>query len=806
MGEIKFAVRVLRKQPGFTAAVVATLALGIGSAVTVFSVVDAWLLRPLNFPRADRLVIGLGATRERPADPAIFSLYRDYLAWKARTRSFERMSAAFRRAYLMTGGGEPTTALGLAVTGDFFATLGVQPLIGRSLSDRDLANPAVAVLSYGLWSRQFGASNAVLGTRVTLNGVPHEIVGVMPREFDVRLLDPGAFELWTPLETGETAYRPGGAGPVAVVARLRDGVSLDTAAAEGEAIRREVESAYTTDVARYVVQLASLQADNTRTVRTTLVTVSGAVGCLVMIACMNVGTLLLGRGVARTREAAIRAAIGSGRARLVRQFLVEALLLTAAGGLLGVALSAGAVRLFEAANPLGILPAHPVTIDLRVLGFAVFLTAATAIACGVVPAFRTAAVDPGDALRDGGERSSGTRTQRTQAVLLASQLAGSVVLLVATTLLVRTFVRLQHEPLGFDAANLTVVSLALPIDEYGSSAKRNAFVEQVAERLAARPAVVSVAAGTSPPLSSGAPVSVRATADDIGDPLRISAQEISIGFFKTLGIPLIAGRDFGAADTPTGPAVAVLNEAAAQMMFGATAGAVGRRFRIGSRAWRDVVGVVANTKSSFYNTLEWLDKPVIYLPAPQAFSTIADPTVRSFGVHLHVRSRRQLAMSEVRDAVSSIGARAAITKVTTASDAVSEATRQPAFRVVLLGWFAAASLVLAAIGVYGLVSQGVAQRMREIGIRLALGAGGIEIITAVTRQAVITAAMGAAGGVVLAFALSRTLEAVVYGVRATDASSFAVAAFVLLAVAAIAALLPALRATGVNPVQILRRE
>jgi predicted permease len=806
--DVAYGFRLLRRNPAFSAVVLATLAAGIGATVTVFSIVDAWLLRPLAFPHAERLVIGLAATRERPADPAVFLPYRSYLAWKVRSRSFDEVSATFRRAYLISGSGDSTTAMGMVVTEEFFRTFGLAPERGRTLSAADAAGPAAVVLSHGLWQRQFGGADGVIGTHVTLNGVSHEIVGVMPREFDVRQLDQArGFELWTMFKPGEAGYAADGMGPVAIVGRLREGVTLAAAQAELSTIHRDVEAGYAENFSRFVVHLTTIQGDNTRTVIATLMTVSGAAGCLLLIACMNVGTLLIGRGLARAREAAIRAAIGSGRGRLVRQFLTESLLFSAIGGACGVALAFAATRLFAAWNPLDTLPAAPIRIDLRVVAFAGVVTAAATVISGLAPALRVGAVDPNEALRAGGERgSSGARSPRVQSALLAAQMAVSVVLLVATTLLVRTFIRLENEPLGFDASNLTIASVALPVDEYDSGTKRNAFTRQLAEAIAALPGVQRVAAGTSPPLSSGAPVPVRTGADDSTAPLRISAQDVTADFFDTLGIAVVAGRGFEARDSATSPAVLVVNESAARVMFGSSAAAVGRRVRLGPSSWREIVGVVQNTRSAFYNTLEWVTNPVIYLPAAQAFDAIRDPTVRSFGVHLYIRTGVPLSIAEIKRVARSLNARVAVTGVGTASTAIAGATKQPAFRMALLGWFAAASLALAAIGVYGLVVQSVARRLREIGIRLALGADANRVLWTIARSTLGAGVVGLLCGSLAAFALANTMKSVLYGVAATDAWSFVASGAALLAVTALAAIVPARRATRIDPARVLRAD
>ena len=493
--DLTHGTRLLRRNPGFSAIVVATLAIAIGATVTVFSFVDAWLFRPLNFPDAERLVIAFAARPERPAEPAVWLPYRVYRECKERSGSFTSVSAAFVRDVTLTTEADAQSLLGLAVTPEFFRTFGVSPLIGRTLSEGDVNGPAAVVLTYGLWQRLFGGANDVIGTAIMLSGQPYEIVGVMPREFETRVLDM-RFDFWTPLRRAETGYGPGGAGPVAVIGRLRKGISIGAARSELAAIARESESAYTLNFNRFVVNLASLQVDNTRTVRATLLTVSAAVVSLLLIAAMNVGTLLLGRGLVRMREAAIRAAIGSGRARLVRQFMTESLLIALVGGIAGLALSAAAMRLFVAWNPLGTLPANAIRLDLRALAAAGVAMAATTIVCGLIPALRISNADPHDALRAGGERGpAGAPGQRAQVVMLVAQMAGCVVMLVATTLLIRTFMRLQAEPLGFEPRGLSVANVILPNDPFDSSAKRNLYYGQLADRLLALPGVLAVAAG-----------------------------------------------------------------------------------------------------------------------------------------------------------------------------------------------------------------------------------------------------------------------------------------------------------------------
>ena len=806
--DLTHGARLLRRSPGFAAVVITTLALAIGATVTVFSIVDTWLFRPLNFPDSKRLVIAFGANPDRPAEPAVWMPYRAYLGWKEQSRSFASVSAAFFHGATVITPADTRSALGLDVSPDFFQTLGVHPLLGRTLGEPDVSGPPAVVLSHGFWLRQFAGSPGVIGTSVTLGDIPHEVVGVMPREFDVRILDrPEGVEFWTPFRTGRAGYVPGGMGPVAIIGRLREGVAISSARAEVADMTRAIESGYAVNFNQFVVNLSSLQEDNTRTVRSTLLTVSAAVYGLLLIAAMNVGALTLGRGIGRIRETAIRAALGSGRARLYRQFFAESLLVSVLGGLCGLGLAVAAVKLFIAWNPLATLPARPIQLDLRSMAVAVGATLMTTVICGIVPALRVSAANPHDALRAGGERATASRrTERAQTMLLAGQMAVSVVVLVAATLLTRTFLRLQEEPLGFDSQNLWVASMTLPNDPFDTADERNAYFHQLDERVRSIPGVSGVAASTSPPLNSGPPVTVNTGADDSPRAPRISGQDVTTDFFTTLDIPLLAGRVFDTRDTASGAPVVIFNARASQQIFGAPAAAVGEHVRLGSGPWREVVGVVGNVRSSFFNTLEWRTDPILYRPSAQAFSTVDDPSATSFGFSLHIRSTRPVTLALVRDEARSVSARAAVTEMQPVADAIAGATRQPALRMRLLAGFSVASLLLAAIGIYGMVAQAVASRRREVAIRVAVGAAPLRIVATITRGAVITGAAGLGAGVIAALLSSGALEALLYGVRSRDLLSFAAAGAALLAVTALAAVIPACRAIRVDPVSVLRTE
>jgi putative ABC transport system permease protein len=803
--DAKYAARLYLRSPGFTVVALATLAIAIGATVTVFSIVDAWLVRPLNFPEAGRLVIAFGARPERPREPAVWLPYREYLAWKERSRSLVSVSAVFMHDATVATSQDAETALGLKVTPEFFTTLGVGPLRGRTISDEDITGPPAVVISYGFWQRHFGGADRAIGAAVVMSGVPHQILGVMPRDFESRVLDL-RFDFWTPFRRGETGYQPGGLGPVTLIGRLREGITIDTAQSEAAAITRDTESRFQSNFNGFVTNLATLQADNTRTVRATLLTVSVAVLGLLLIAGVNIGSMLLGRGLGRQRETAIRSAIGSSRSRLIRQFLTESVLVTAAGGSAGVLLAAVAVRAFVAWNPLGTLPAHAIHLDLRALIAAGGAMAATVVVSGLVPAFRLSHADPSDVLRSAGRGSSWAPAQRTQLTMLVAQMSACVVLLVATTLMTRTFMRLQSEPLGFDARQLSVANVILPDDPFDSSGKRNTFYRELADRVRALPGVRAVAAGTMRPLISGPPVTLNVTEANAVDAPRISAQSVTPEFFETLGIPMIAGRAFDGRDGAVSTPVVILNARAAQNLFGGPASAIGRRVRLGNDSWREVIGVAGNVRAAFFNTLEWKTDPIVYRPAAQAFDTTGDPAATSFGFHLHIRSEQPVTLADVRSVAASVSPQAMITDLQTADRLVGNATRQPTFRMALLLGFGLVSLLLSAIGTYGLVSQAVTQRLRDIAIRLALGAEPAGLIRIIVRRALVAAAAGVFIGLAAAALVGSAMQAMIYGIRPRDSVSFAAAGITLLIVTAAGALVPALRAIHIDPIEILRAD
>lgn len=810
--DVRQGVRLLRRSPGVTTVVLCTLAIAIGAAVTAFSITDAWLFRPLRFPAANRLVVAFMAMSARPTEPAVWMPYRAYLSWKDSSRSFSSVSGAFFRGATWRTSSDAKSLVGMNVTPEFFSTLGVPPLRGRYFAPSDVDGPPSLVLSYGFWQRELGGVDSVVGSTITLSDSTYTVVGIMPSEFDVRLLDrPEGAAFWTLFQPGERGYGPGGMGAVAIVGRLADGVTIEAARAEAAAIMRQAEAAYQLNFNlpdangnRFVVNLSSLQGDNTRTVRATLLTVLAAALCLLVIAAMNVGVLLLGRGLGRRGEVALRHALGAGRGRLVRQFLTESLALSVCGGALGIALAIVGTRLFLAWNPLGTLPANGVHLDIRAMAAATLVMGITTIVAGLVPAIRLSAAGPAAVLRDSERGRTTAPSQRAQHVMLVAQMAVSTVLLVCAALLAKTFIQLRAEPLGFTSDGVVVAEVALPTMPFDSNTARNAFYNQIEERLLARPGVRAVAAATSPPLQGGPVASVNLTAVDSVTAPRISTESVTTGFFDGLDIPVIAGRTFDGRDAEMTAAVVVLNARAATALFGDSRRAIGQRLRLDDEPWREVVGVVGNVRTTFFNTLEWRTDPMIYRPATQGFARLGGPGATQFTMWVHVRADRPLSAAEVRDAALAAGPHALVLGLRRVPDMVAEATKQPTFRMTLLLWFCGASLLLAAIGVYGLVTQAVAERLREIAIRIALGAHPRVVVATLVRRALAAGLAGLATGVVLAMMLGRTLESLLYGVRAGDAASLSVAAVLLLVVTGLAAWVPAQRATRVDAVHVLR--
>ena len=663
--DLRFGARMLLKSPSFTLIAVLTLALGIGANTAMFSIVDAWLLRPLPFKDSDQLVIILRNDFKRPTEPAYALLYRDFELWKTQSRSFANFSGIFGRRYLLTGSGEPEELDGMIATADLFTTLGVPAQRGRVINPDDLSGPPVAVITHRFWQRRFGASDEAVGASLTLNGVSHQVIGVMPPDFDLRMLEqPTGADVLTLLPTSERGYRPDGVGPLAAIGRLNAGVTLAAAQSELTIIEEQGDAKYPDNIKDSGALVTGLQADNSRSVRLTLLSLAAAVAFVLLIACTNLAGLLLARAARRQQEMAIRAALGSGRRRLVAQLLTESLLLTLIGAAVGLLLAYAGVRLFVAINPMGVLPSNTIAIDARALGFTLGLSLLTTGLFGLVPALRASRTDLNAVLKSGSRGASGgAGSRRALNAMVTAQMALTVVLLIGAGLMIKTLIRLRAEPLGFRAENVSVAKLTLSAEVASQANQLNSLYDRVLEKVAAIPGAQSAAITNAWPLLAGPNTScVLDAIEGQGEPPpdnvpRCGGTTVTPDYFSTLSIPLFWGRAFSAHDDERAEQVVIIDELIARSAFPGE-DPVGRRIRTSKDSpWRTIIGVAGATRSTWRNTA-WRDSPSFFIPHRQSSGNAFGPVAKS--VWIYIRATRQPGMTELREAVSSVDSNVAL--------------------------------------------------------------------------------------------------------------------------------------------------
>lgn len=804
--DVRYALRTIRRAPSVSATVVIVTGLGVGATTAVFSVADHVLIKPLPFRDSGRLV----KVWQRPqgggnleASPAHF---RD---WQAGNRSFEQMAAFNEHSGNLVGGGDPLRLDGQQVSGGLFDLLGVRPLAGRTIAphdDRETA-PATMVISERLWRSRFGADLDAIGSTVTLNDAPRVIVGVMPRtfEFPTRNVD-----FWIPLQYSPDAYVY--TNPMLdVVARLKPGVSVEQARAEMATLAREVSARAAPATSDSVLgqfrsaSVVMLRDGLSRQSRLLLWGLVGAAACLVVVACTNLASLLLTQGLARRKELAIRAALGAGRHRLTRQMLTESLILAGAGGAAGVAMAAAALpaiaRLVPASLPIAEVPA----LDLRLFTLAAVLTLTTAIGAGLLPALRTARQMDAGALRDGARAGTGRGSERLRAVLVVAQVSASVLMLVTCGLLLRAVLAVEGTEIGFKPDGVLVARTVLPLPRYERHAERVRFFESVLNDVRAVPGVTAAGYITGLPFDMRGMVWTVRTAErpDMAPERRtVSLRQVTPGFFATLGIPIVAGRDVSTSDTPTAPAVAVVSASFAERHWPGE-DPIGRRFSgSGAVGERVVVGVAGDI---MWRGIERPSEPQLYLPATQL------PDGRLTGHiprELVVRSSLEPAtlVPLIRAAVARADPQQPVSNIQFLGDIVAGETAPRRVQVRVLGAFALVALLLAGVGLHGLLAYNVSQSRREIGVRLALGAARAGILTMVARHGLRLAAVGLVIGALAALAAGRTLQGLLAGVSVTDGLAFAAAIALVGVTTAAGSLLPALRAVNVNPVEVMRSE
>ena len=800
--DLRYGLRLMAKSPGFTTVAVITLALGIGANTAIFSVVNTVLLRPLPYKDPGRLV---WVTDFIPRQNNTLVFDSDYFAWAKRNQVFEGMAAYSTIDFTLTGVGDSERLEATRVTAGFFPLLGVAPVLGRTFlaaEDRP-GGPQVCVLSHELWQRRFGAAAPIVGKAITLNGKPYTVLGVMPATFEfVENFKPA---LYVPFGLREiVGIAPGEMHMIVwVIARLKPGVTIQRAESNLALINRGLEASYKGGYAKMMAgaraQVMTLDALRVGNVRPALLVLLGAVAFVLVIACANVANLQLARAVRRQKETAIRAALGASRWRLARQLLTESLLLTALGGAAGVELAAWGVSILRTLGPAKIPHLADVRIDHRVLLFTALVAIVTGILFGLVPVFAATKACPSESLKEGGLRLAlGASRQRTRSALSVLQLALALVLLTGAGLLIRSFALLTETDPGFDPHNLLTVRVGLPDARYQKSDLQRAFFQGLLARLRTLPGVSSAEAVVVLPLkgymmAAGFEIEGRPPRPEVSTAAAINI--VSPGYLHTIGAPLISGRTFTPQDSAEAPKVVILNQACVRSFF-PDESPIGKRIQIAGMDWATIVGVVGNLRQAGLASRAEPEIFVPYLQMPYAEMAVVVRTARD----------PLTLVGALRSQVNSIDRSPPIFDVATMDQLLAEQVASRRFNMLLLGLFAVLALVLAAVGIYGVMTYTVAQRTHEIGIRMALGAEQHDVLGLVLGQGLVLAALGVGIGLMGALALTRFLSSLLYGVKPTDPVTFIAVSFLLAGAALAACYIPARRAAKVNPMVALRYE
>ncbi len=802
-GDLRYGLRSLRQHPALAAIALVTLSLGIGANAAIFSVVNAVLLRPLPFAEPDRIVAFWGSVPQMGI-PVLDYPDAAYVYYRTRSQTLEHVSAYTSFSTTLTGAGDPERLNATAVTADFFPLLGRMPHHGRAFLPQEEAKHRniVAVLSHGLWQRRFGGDPQVIGKPLTLDGDLYTVVGVMPSGFDF----PSRSELWIPLGTDPSSAD---CWCYSMLGRLRKGRSVDDARREmsrlSDDFGREQRGLPPTDPSQppeAIIVAKTLPEKLADEVRTPLLLILGAVGAVLLIACANVANLLLARATARGREIAVRSALGASPWRIVRQLLVESLLLAATGGALGLAFAFGGVRALGALVVDRVSYVHEIVLDPAVLLFTLGVTVVTVVVFGLAPALRGARVEPQQAVREGVRAGRSATSRRLNGAFVIAQVATSLVLLVGAGLLLRSFRNLQQVELGFEPHNVLVGRVSLP-DAYGEPARVRSFFEELRGRVRALPGVKTVGLASIAPFSNG----------DNGQIFRIKGREpapgqpelvarfraVSPEYFAAVRTPLVRGRALDEADAETSPPVAVVDETLARR-FWADGDALGREIRLGdarsTKPWMRIVGVVKTAKHG-----EVTEEATRHVYVPMAQSN-----VRSMDLVIRTTSDPAALTRSVRSQVQTMDRSLPFYDVHTLEAQVARTLATRRLTNQLLLFFAVTALLLAAIGIYGVMALGVADRVHEFGIRLALGAAPADVLQLVFRQGLRLVGLGVALGAAASLALTKTIAALLFGVKPLDPVTFAIVAVAIVSVSAAACYVPARRATATDPLAALHHE
>ena len=798
--DLRYGARMLLKNPGFTAVAVVTLALGIGANTAIFSIVNGVLLQPLPYPRPEQLVV-VARTAPRFDHPVPVS-GPNFLDWRTRARQFQFLAGFDGRGFTVMFGNEPENILGAAVSPNFLSVLQVAPILGRNFLEPEehTGNDHVAVITHSFWKERLGGDPGWIGRPLTLNGQVFTIVGILPADFRYILM--GDAQIFIPLNLEKTSR---GENFMWVIGRIKPGVSFRQAQSEMDSIARALEREYPTDDAEQGALVIPMLSRVGHQIREALLIMLAAVGLVLLISCANIGNLLLAQGVRRRGEIAVRSALGAGAGRLVRQCVTESVLLGLLGCTLGLLLGHFGLQAFLVLSPGNVPRLEEVQINLPVLLFSLGISIVASVLFGLVPAARISHVNLADCLKEGGTRAtSGAERGLLRQSLVVAEIALSLVLLAGAGLAVRSFINLLSADPGYDSRNLLTFYLSPQIRK---AAQAEDFYRQVLERMNAIPGVRSVAMSRSIPPGGeevDGPV-ITSEHPDI-DPNRapdIIFNPISPNYFRTMRLPLLEGREFSSADVHRASPAVILNEAAARSLFPGK-NVIGLRVKLGAdnlAAWWTIVGLVADERYFGWDS----DRtPTAYLPVSQILRD--DMPDYDAAIILRTNSEPLSFLPVVRGALTSIESHMALLGPETMEQRLGHTFAPHRFNMALLTAFASLALLLAAVGIYGVMAQFVAQRTHEIGIRIALGARPLEVVRLVLGQGVRLALLGLAVGIVVASAATRLIRSLLYGVSASDPMTFVFVASLLICVVLLACLVPAWRAMRVDPIVALRYE
>jgi putative ABC transport system permease protein len=802
---MRYAIRRLIHQPGFTLIVVLTLALGIGANTAIFSLVNAVLLRPLPYDQPERLVTldhFYPSLNNLEAGFAVPS-YRDI---RERTRIFDTFAVMTSWNANLTGSGEPEKLDGAVATAQFFRVFGVAPVLGRTFAPNEdqAGREHVVVLSHGLWTRRFGGDRGIVGKKIILSGEPYDVIGIMPASFRGVFTD--RTEVWAPLvfKPEQFAENRRTNEFLRAVGRLKAGVSVEQATRDvtafADSLKRDFKDSYPRD---WTIETRTFDQFATARVRPALLVLLGAVGLVLLIACANIANLMLARSMSRAREMAVRAAIGATRADLIRQLLTESVLLSLLGAVAGLGIAVAAIRGLEAIGPIDQVRVESIAIDGTVLIYTFVIAVATGLIFGFAPALHSSRADLQHSLKDGTRTVSDHRGQWVRRGLVVAEIALALTLLIGAGLLIRSFARLQQVDPGFDPSHLLTFNISLPESKYKTDPERAAFFEAVQPRLAALPGVVAVGATSTMPFSgdwSTGSFTVEAYQPPKGTPTPWGDMRlVTPGFHETLKVRLVRGRTIAATDRTGSPKVVVVDDESVRR-FWPTGDPVGKRIGFGDNPkpedWITVIGVVEHTA---HEGLDAEHRVQLYFPLAQ------NPTA-SMSIAMRTAGSPSEFANAARGAVRSVDRDQPISDVRTMDEMMDRAVGQRRLSMMLLGAFGGLAMLLASIGIYGVMSFDVTRRSQEIGVRMALGAARGSVLSLVFRQGFVLALSGIVIGLVCAFGLTRVLQSQLFGIGRTDPATFVGVALGLATVAAFAILIPALRATQVNPIEALRYE